>query len=541
MKYRKAIIVIVLLVGVLALVNAKSNPECTGCEGHENQHKIEKNQEHDGCEEEHEGCEGRDEHEEGYVIELRKEQVGGLEIELATASGGRIDAYMSLPGEITLNANKMAHIVPTVPGIVRQVIKDIGDTVVAGEIIAWIESTKVGGAKLDYLAKQAEISCCFIELVRAKEIYDNTLKLLETLKTIPSLESLRKSSGVMGMNRSQLVSSYAELVFTKGSYLREKDLYEKKISSKDDFLKAQRAFNKADAEYIAMRDSINFEVKRDLLEAQRIQQIREIELQAAIRLLYLHGLTAKDVEGLSYLAKNEKPQAMPKQKSCDCGNPNCTECAAKGRDATGDEISIVNEKIAWYPIRSPFAGTIIDKHITLGEFVHEDSNIFILADLSTVWVDLHVYPKDLMKIKKGQKVVISANQTIPDAEGVISYVGPVVGAKSRTALARVVLPNSTGILRPGLFVTAKVAVGSIKAKVVVPKNAIQNLEGKKCVFVKDEHGFEPSFITLGQSNAGFVQVTSGLKVGQQYVTKGGFELKAKIVTSTLDSHAGHGH
>ena len=161
--------------------------------------------------------------------------------------------------------------------------------------------------------------------------------------------------------------------------------------------------------------------------------------------------------------------------------------------------------------------------------------------MSTVWVALHVYPKDLMIIKKGQKVVISTGHTMPDAEGVISYVGPVVGAESRTALARVVLPNSTGIFRPGLFITAKVTVDDVEADVIVPKDAIQTLEGKKCVFVKDEHGFEPSFITLGQSNAGYVQVTSGLNPGQQYVTKGAFELKAKIVTSTLDSHAGHGH
>jgi cobalt-zinc-cadmium efflux system membrane fusion protein len=104
-----------------------------------------------------------------------------------------------------------------------------------------------------------------------------------------------------------------------------------------------------------------------------------------------------------------------------------------------------------------------------------------------------------------------------------------------------VLPNSTGVFRPGLFITARVAIDNIEADVIVPKDAIQTLDGKKCVFIKDEHGFEPTFVNLGQSNTGFVQVTSGLDPGQQYVTKGAFELKAKIVTSTLDSHAGHGH
>ena len=192
-------------------------------------------------------------------------------------------------------------------------------------------------------------------------------------------------------------------------------------------------------------------------------------------------------------------------------------------------------------ITAPFDGTVIDKHITLGELVSDDADVFVAADLSSVWVDLHVYPKDLMKVKKGQKVIISAGQTIPDTEATISYVGPVVGVESRTALARVVLPNSTGVFRPGLFVTAKAVIDNVEADVIVSKDSVQTLEGKKCVFIKDEHGFEPSFVNLGQSNTGFVQVTSGLDPGQQYVTKGAFELKAKIVTSTLDSHAGHGH
>ncbi len=529
MKYKKLVVLaVVLSVAILAMVINRPDSD----HAHDDPNEDAK-------------FEVRDEYtdEQEQIIELSEEQINEIGIELASAGGGKIEVSVSLPGEITFNANKLAHIVPTVPGIVRQVVKDVGDTVVAGEIIAWLESTKLGEAKIQYLARQLEVSCCSIELVRAQEVYDNTLKLLEMLKGSPSLETLRKMNGsAMGMNRSLLVSSYAEFTFAKETYLREKGLYEDKISSKEDFLKAESAFKKADAQYIAAQDSINFEVQRNLLEAKRAQRMREIELKAAEQSLYIFGLTPEDVKALAALAKNQSPQAKEEEE---CTDPNCTECAAKSvsedqlLSVTG--LPITNEKLTWYPIRSPFDGTIIDKHITLGEVVSDAADIFVVADLNTVWVDLHVYPKDLIKVKKGQKVIISAGQTMPDAEGVISYVGPVVGAESRTALARVVLPNSTGIFRPGLFVTAKVTVDDVEADVIVPERAVQTLEGKKCVFVKDEHGFEPSFITLGQSNAGYVQVTSGLKPGQQYVTKGAFELKAKIVTSTLDSHAGHGH
>lgn len=533
MKYKKLMVLaVVLSVSILTVVITRDDSDHTRDEPNEHaQFKADSEYTDD------------QEHEEGQIIGLTKEQIAEIGIELATARVGKLEVSVSLPGEITFNQNKLAHIVPTVQGIVRQVVKDVGDTVVAGEIIAWLESTKLGGAKVQYLARQLEVSCCSIELVRAQEVYDNTLKLLEMLKGSPSLETLRKMNGsAMGMNRSLLVSSYAEFTFAKEIYLREKGLYEDKISSKEDFLKAQSAFKKADAQYIAAQDSINFEVQRNLLEAMRAQRMREIELKAAEQSLYIFGLSPEDVKALAALAKNQGPQAKEEEE---CTDSNCTECAAKSgaedQVLSVTDLRITNEKLAWYPIRSPFDGTIIDKHITLGEVVSEAAEIFIVADLSTVWVDLHVYQKDLMKIKKGQKVIISAGQTMPDAEGVISYVGPVVGAESRTALARVILPNTTGIFRPGLFVTAKVAVDDVEADVIVRKSAVQTFGGNKCVFIKDEHGFEPSFINIGQSNAEYVEVTSGLNAGQRYVIKGAFELKSKITTGTLDSHAGHGH
>ena len=509
-------------------------------EGHDEDEHAE-NDEHEGHDED-EHAEHDDHDDEG--AQLGQEQMEQFDISIEKARSGDIEIQVSLPGEITFNGNKLAHIVPSAGGIVRQVVKDVGDSVEAGEVIAWLESTELGQAKVEYLTRQAEVSCCSIELTRAQEINDNTMKLLELLKSSPSLETLRKMNGsAMGMNRSLLISAYAEFIFTKETYVREKDLSEKKISSKEDFRKAQSEFKKTDAQYIATQDSVRFEVRRDLLEAKRTQYLSEIELKAAERILYVLGLTAEDVKALTALAKDQSLPTLEEED--ECTDPNCKECVAKAKSKdqgeSVTEFGITNEKLAWYPIRAPFDATIVDKHITLGEIVGDDTEVLVIADLSSVWVDLHVYQKDLMSIKKGQKVIISAGETIPDIEGVISYVGSVVGQESRTVLARVVLPNESGMLRPGLFVSAKVTIDDIDAGVIVPKDAVQNLNGRKCVFVKDQHGFEPSYVSLGRSDTDYVEVTSGLDPGQQYVTKGAFELKAKIITSTLDSHAGHGH
>ena len=533
---------------IAAPAMSEDDHECEGCEeehdetaGHEEDEDLDDHDAHD--EQVHEEDEGLDVHDEqdGGSILLDQEQARQFGIKVARAEPGKLEIWVNLPGEITFNANRLAHIVPSVPGIVREVVKDVGDQVVAGEVIAWLESAELGQAKVEYLTKQAEVSCCSIELVRAKDVHDNTLKLLETLKSSPTLETLRKMNGsAMGMNRSLLISAYAEFIFAQEAYMREKYLFEKQISSKEDFLKAQSDFRKADAQYIATEDSVDFEVRRDFLEAKRTQYLNAVELTAAERTLYILGLNAEDVKALAALAKS---QSLPEPEEQECNDPNCKECLAKAKDQgmSVTDVGVTNEKLAWYPIRAPFNGTIINKHLTLGEFAANDAEILVIADLDNVWVDLNVYQKDLAAIKKGQKVMVSAGEALPDVEGVIGYVGPVVGQESRTALARVVLPNESGMLRPGLFVTAKVAVDDIDAGVIVHKEAVQNLKGRKCVFIRDQHGYEPRYVVLGRYDTDYVEVTSGLEPGQQYVTEGAFELKAKIITSTLDSHAGHGH
>jgi len=477
------------------------------------------------------------------VRESDDEDIKKFGIEVDRAGSGEFEVHISIPGEITFNENKLAHIVPAVPGKVRQVLKNVGDTVVAGEVIAWLESTKLGGAKVDYLARQSEVSCCSIEFIRAQEVYDNTMKLLEMLKSSPSLEALRNMNGsAMGMNRSLLVSSYAEYTFARETYLREKDLYEKKISSKEDFLKADSAFKKADAQYAAMRDSVNFEVYRGLQEARRAQNTREIELKAAEQLLYVLGLTAGDVNDLAVLSKNWGAQIVEEEE---CNDPNCTECAAKaaagGQGVDVSNLAITNEKLAWYPIRSPFEGTIIDRHITLGEVVKDDSEVFVVADLDTVWINLQVHQKDIALIRKGQKVTISAKSSVPETKGVISYVDPVVDGKTRISLARVVLDNTSRRLRPGTFITANVLVEKRQAELVVAKDILQEVDDKTCVFIQDEHGFEARPVTVGWSNNKYIEIVSGLLPGEKIVTKNSFRLKAELEKTAGGGHAGHGH
>ena len=173
--------------------------------------------------------------------------------------------------------------------------------------------------------------------------------------------------------------------------------------------------------------------------------------------------------------------------------------------------------------------------------VGESTDVFLIADMSDVWVDLKVHQKDLPYIRKGQRVRIVPGPGVPEAEGTISLISPILEEATRTCLARVVLPNPAGALRPGLFVTAHVAVRESNIPVLAPKDAVRRIESKPVVFVPVRQGLMPRPVTLGRSSRTHVEIVSGLRPGEKYVVKGAFALQAKIVTTGLGAHAGHGH
>ncbi|MFQ5652881.1 MAG: efflux RND transporter periplasmic adaptor subunit, partial [bacterium] len=207
----------------------------------------------------------------------------------------------------------------------------------------------------------------------------------------------------------------------------------------------------------------------------------------------------------------------------------------------GQVLAIIesNESLAPYEVKSLIAGTVTDKHLSLGEVITDDSHAFTITDLSSVWANLSVYQKDLPYVKIGQKVVISAGPDMPETNGTISYISPLLDEATRTAIARVVLSNPDGHWRPGLFVAGHVETGAVQADVVVPKTALETIDEQTVVFVKTQEGYEPHPVSLGRSSNTHVEILSGLSAGQRYVTKGGFTLKAELAKSSFES--GHAH
>ena len=207
----------------------------------------------------------------------------------------------------------------------------------------------------------------------------------------------------------------------------------------------------------------------------------------------------------------------------------------------GDVLAVIesNEGLVPYDVISLLNGTVIEKHITIGEVRSEESPAFVIADLIDVWVNLSIYQMHLPYGRVGQKVVISSGQELPDATGTISYLSPIVDEHTRTATARVVLDNTDRRWRPGLFVEGNIRADEIEVALLVPKSALQEMEGRTVVFVESEKSFVPQPVRVGRTNGNSVEIISGLSPGQRYVNKGAFTLKAELQKTSLSN--GHSH
>ncbi|HEX5177075.1 MAG TPA: efflux RND transporter periplasmic adaptor subunit [Chthoniobacteraceae bacterium] len=194
----------------------------------------------------------------------------------------------------------------------------------------------------------------------------------------------------------------------------------------------------------------------------------------------------------------------------------------------GEIVALVeaNESLRVYEIKSEIAGTVIEKDATRGEFVRDDKEIFTIADVSTVWVHLSVFREDFDQLKVGQSVIVHHRTTPIEAK--VDYISPFGAPTTQTMVARCVIPNASGDLRPGLFITADVEVGEVHAAVTVNAAAVQRLHEKPVVFVIEDDAFEPRVVELGAADRDRIEVRSGLQAGEKYVATNPFILKAEI-------------
>ncbi len=352
-----------------------------------------------------------EEHEEG-VIKWTEQQMQQMGLTIQVAGFGTIKQVISTRGKIILEPDRLAHVIPKVTGIAKDVYKNIGDIVRTGEMMAVLESSEMADAKAAYLAVLA---------------------------------------------KSRLAYS---------SFMREEKLYREQISAAQDYLNAQNQYEEA-----------------------------VINVQLAEQKLLALGLTLPEIHDLA------------QQK---------------------------NPSLRFYEVRAPLDGTVIMRHITQGEFIENTKTIYEVANLSTVWVEIGIYPRDLDRVKVGQSIDVMLPIGQQSAEARLIYVSPIVTNETITATAVAQLDNARGLWRPGVFVKVDILVDTLSFPIVIPTEAIQDIDGEKVVFVVTSKGIEKRKVKLGLSGRENVEVLEGLQPGERYVATQTFLIKAELGKGAVD-------
>lgn len=198
----------------------------------------------------------------------------------------------------------------------------------------------------------------------------------------------------------------------------------------------------------------------------------------------------------------------------------------------GDVLASIqsNESLQTYRVKAPIGGLIVKRDIQVGESTSNEP-LFIIADLSNVWVELDIFSRDLEKVKQGQPVIVETLDGQHQRSGKIDWISPLTAHASQSVRVRVQIDNDDGVLRPGQFMRGRVTIAEHQVAMAVRQSGLQAFRDFQVVYARFGDTYEVRMLELGRRNNEWVEVLSGIKPGTTYVTKNSYLIKADIEKS----------
>ncbi|MEZ6163727.1 MAG: efflux RND transporter periplasmic adaptor subunit [Phycisphaerales bacterium] len=187
-------------------------------------------------------------------------------------------------------------------------------------------------------------------------------------------------------------------------------------------------------------------------------------------------------------------------------------------------------------VRAPFAGSVVERTAVLGEAADSEGSLFEIADLSTMWIELAVPEEQAFQIERGGEIVASV-RALPELEipGQITWISPRIDERTRMVRARATVQNDRGILRHGMFTEVSAMIGGTSNSLLVPGEAVHEIDGTSFVFVRQEPDlFAVRRVDVGPRTAsGTIAILAGLTETESVVTGGSFTMKTEFLKSRL--------
>ncbi len=195
-----------------------------------------------------------------------------------------------------------------------------------------------------------------------------------------------------------------------------------------------------------------------------------------------------------------------------------TSLAALGADPKGKGGAL--------NITSPISGTVIDRHISIGQAVTAGAELMTIMNLSNVIIEAQLPESQALRVEKGQRL-IARLPGLPDRsfEGRVESVGDRVDREKRTVPVRARITNAGAILKHEMAIEASIVTGAGKEGLLVPASAIVDDEGLKVIYVREGERCERRVVTVGIINHQWAEILSGIEEGEEVVTAGAYQIK----------------
>jgi cobalt-zinc-cadmium efflux system membrane fusion protein len=262
------------------------------------------------------------------------------------------------------------------------------------------------------------------------------------------------------------------------------------------------------------------EVQRALAAEQHALRVRD----RARRLFELKAASREQVETAENEYRTAQAQVARARTDLDKARHHLTEFLDVPVDGT--------ENI---PVRAPASGLVTDRKVTPGTVVSPGDEIATITDPSSVWMIAAVDEADLSHLRVGQTVRVRVRAWPEQAfTGRILRLGEQLDPATRRLQVRVGLANPGGRLKPEMYATAEIESTLGREALFVPDTAVQEVSGHKVVFVQAAPGrFQTRSVETGRNEHGLLEITAGLKPGEQIVVRGAFVLKSQLLASSL--------
>ncbi|MCJ2012396.1 efflux RND transporter periplasmic adaptor subunit [Methylobacterium sp. J-076] len=293
----------------------------------------------------------------------------------------------------------------------------------------------------------------------------------------------------------------------------------------------------AKGDVVALLDSREVaDAKSEYLTALVQSELQTVNFDRQEKLLASRAVSEAAFQNArAQFRENQLRLDLARQKLSALGLSATEVAAAQKRDEATPNTSTLRQ----YELRTPLAGRIVERKVDVGTAVGKEgdpADLYTVADLSSVWIELAVPTADLAEIRDGAPVAVTQGQGAGErrGRGRVVFVSPLLNAETRSARVVVALPNEDMAWRPGTYVTAEVGIAEDAVPVRLPKPALQTIEGRRVVFVRTPEGFERREVTLGRSDDDAVEVVSGLAAGEAVAVGNSFLLKAELGKSDAD-------